>query len=295
MNARTTPGVFRSGRFIKTVLGIVFGILFCCLLAATQAEQGISRALVRHTLILRNFYTGQKLKFDINGALLSGGTPGFAPSDGRIYVKDVQHEANGLAIRGERPISLFNPATGEATLLGLHQKVEVEVALPANQPWSEVSSAILDRIFLSSSEMNALTCSADEARIFRERMLRSKDFISANGNRKKPRDEPRQLCFPDGARAYVAVDGVEPPKPLKTSDPGYPAAAFGTHKSQIVVLGLIVDPDGKPSSLVVIGPSPTIFDVAAVEAVQQWRFHPATYQGKPVPAAINVEVSFHPR
>lgn len=58
------------------------------------------------------------------------------------------------------------------------------------------------------------------------------------------------------------------------------------------MLALIVDEKGKPRSLIVIGGSATVFDLVSINAVQGWKFQPGTYQGKPVPTAINVEMNF---
>ena len=86
--------------------------------------------------------------------------------------------------------------------------------------------------------------------------------------------------------------GTEPPRELKAPDPTYPAATFGKCENKTVVLAIIVDPKGKPSSFVVIAPTPSLLDIAAIEAVQGWKFLPASDHGKPIPVAINVEVNF---
>ncbi len=276
--------------------GILFLVLSCSAFGFAQSQNELSADLVRHALILRGFYTNQKLNFDSNGVLISDGTPGFGPTDGRVYVKEVQFAANRLTLRGERPVSIFDPGTGDTTLLGLHRKVEIDVQLPPDKPPIDSARALLDKIFLTSSEADTLTCSEDEAKAFRQQMLQSKEFVSAKKDSgAKKVTEPRRLCFPGGTRAYVAEGGVEPPKPLKTPDPGYPNDASAQGQNKTVVLALVVDLAGKPSSLVVIGPSASVFDIVAVDAVQHWKFLPANYQGKPVAAAINVEVNFSAR
>ncbi len=272
------------------------GVLLCGAFGFAQAQNELSADLVRHALILRGFYTNQKLNFDSNGVLISDGTPGFGPTDGRVYVKEVQFAANRLTLRGERPVSIFDPGTGDTTLLGLHRKVEIDVQLPPDKPPIDSARALLDKIFLTSSEADALTCSEDEAKAFRKQMLQSKEFVSAKKDSGASKiTEPHQLCFPGGTRAYVAEGAVKAPKPLKTPDPPYPNDASAQGQNKTVVLALVVDVAGKPSSLVVIGPSASVFDIVAVDAVQHWKFLPASYQGKPVAAAINVEVNFRPQ
>jgi TonB family protein len=275
---------------------LLLGILLCAARGFTQSQSELSADLVRHTFILRNFYTNQRLNFDSSGALISDGTPGFGPTDGRVYIKEVQLAANHLTLRGERPVSIFDPGTGDTTLLGLHRKVEIDVQLLPDKPSNDNARALLDKIFLTSSESDALTCSEEEAKAFRLQMLQSKEFVSVkkDGAAKKV-TEPRQLCFPGGTRAYVVEGGVGAPKAVKTPDPPYPNDGSVRGENKTVVLAMVVDVAGKPSSMVVIGPGASVFDIVAVDAVQHWKFLPATYQGKPVPAAINVEVNFRPR
>lgn len=288
--------MLRSLLLIPARSVLLLGIILCTATCIAQSQNELSADLVRHTFILRNFYTNQKLNFDSSGALISDGTPGFGPTDGRVYIKEVQLAANHLTLRGERPVSLFDPGTGDTSLLGLHRKVEIDVQLPPDKPPDDSARALLDKIFLTSSEADALACSEEEAKAFRQKMLQSKEFVSVKKDSgAKKITEPRQLCFPGGTRAYLVEGAVEPPKPLKTPDPPYPNDASTEHQNKTVVLALVVDVAGKPSSLVVIGPSASVFDIVAVDAVQHWKFLPASYQGKPVAAAINVEVNFSPR
>lgn len=278
---------------MRTTLIVFVGwIAVACTAAFAQFQQQLQDELVRHTLVLRNFYTAHKLKYDANGTLVSNSDSGVGPADGRVYVEAVQLQPTRLLIRGERPISVFNPATGDSSLLGLHEKVEIEAALPSDKPANEAARELLHRIFLTSEETNALTCSAEEQRAFRDRMLQVKEFVGTKKENKQNNELPRQLCFPDGSRAYVAGNGVVPPKALKTPDPPYPQNEPNRRENKGVVLALIVDEKGKPRSLIVIGGSATVFDLVSINAVQGWKFQPGTYQGKPVPTAINVEMNF---
>ncbi|MGB6131253.1 MAG: energy transducer TonB [Acidobacteriaceae bacterium] len=58
------------------------------------------------------------------------------------------------------------------------------------------------------------------------------------------------------------------------------------------MIGLVVDPSGNPVDVHIVRPVGMGMDEAAVTAVSQYRFALATKNGKAVPAAISVEVSF---
>jgi periplasmic protein TonB len=57
-------------------------------------------------------------------------------------------------------------------------------------------------------------------------------------------------------------------------------------------INLVVGTNGIPSDLNIVRPVGAGLDEKALEAVQQYRFDPATEGGKPVAVEMNVEVNF---
>jgi protein TonB len=55
---------------------------------------------------------------------------------------------------------------------------------------------------------------------------------------------------------------------------------------------VIVDAQGNPQNLHIIRHLKMGLDEEALEAVSQYKFKPATLQGKPVPVEVNIEVNF---
>jgi protein TonB len=62
-----------------------------------------------------------------------------------------------------------------------------------------------------------------------------------------------------------------------------------------VALDLVVSSDGLPRDVKVLHTLSPEFDKAAVDAVMNWRFTPATKDGNPVAAEIDVQVTFRLR
>jgi TonB family protein len=85
---------------------------------------------------------------------------------------------------------------------------------------------------------------------------------------------------------------VKRPKVLSDPDPAYSDVARRAHYQGMVVLWLIVKPDGTPDKVRVQRSIGMGLDEAAIAAVKTWRFQPATRDGQPVPVMINVEVNF---
>lgn len=112
-----------------------------------------------------------------------------------------------------------------------------------------------------------------------------------------------QVCDSDAPINCHEVKGVAAPKVLYAVDPKFPRSVRKKKLSGKSVVGLIVGNDGKPYHVHMVHsisegldpdlrPSALELDQRAMEAVQQYRFQPATYQGKPVPVEVNVEVNF---
>ncbi len=92
--------------------------------------------------------------------------------------------------------------------------------------------------------------------------------------------------------AFRVGGGVEPPKMLYAPDPIYSEEARQAQLQGTVVLWLIVDENGLPMNIRVQRSLGMGLDEAAIAAVKQWKFGPATKNGQPVRVMINVEVNF---
>ncbi len=86
----------------------------------------------------------------------------------------------------------------------------------------------------------------------------------------------------------VGVAAPEVPYPAALAMPAFPPGALF---EAVVLLGLAVSDGGEVTEIDVIQ-SGEVFDQVAVDAVRQWRFQPATRDGRPVPATVVALVGF---
>ncbi len=86
---------------------------------------------------------------------------------------------------------------------------------------------------------------------------------------------------------------VHPPRQTYAPEPKFPKNERKAGHQGTVVLVLIVGPDGLPRDIEVSRALSPEFDQAAIDAVQKWKFSPATKGGIPVATRVTVEVSFH--
>jgi protein TonB len=258
--------------------------------ASAQYEAELSTTLVKHELVLRNYYIDRHLEYDSDGKLISKGSPGFGPTDGLVYVQQVQLKPDKLILTGNHPVPVYDKATGTRTLLDVGNSVTVEISLPPNQPASQSVPPLLNLVFVKQSELEQMKCSSEE-----EQELQRKIPNPLDQSQLPPvttLDQLHPSCFPKGERAYNAGRGIKPPKVISAPDPKYPKDARRAGKQGTVVLLLIVDTNGRPTTMSIIRPLGSGFDEKALAAVSTWRFKPAKFGDQPVPVAINVQVNF---
>ena len=95
-----------------------------------------------------------------------------------------------------------------------------------------------------------------------------------------------------GGGWYTVGGGVTSPVVIFDPDPEYSEEARKMKQQGVVVLWVVIGVDGRPQQMKVQRSLGMGLDEKALEAVRKWRFKPATRDGKPVPVAVNVEVSF---
>ena len=91
---------------------------------------------------------------------------------------------------------------------------------------------------------------------------------------------------------FKARKGISPPKPISTPDPEYSAEARRAYYEGTVVLGMVVEADGRPYSIKVLRSLKYGLDEKAIEGVKKWRFQPAMKDNVPVAVHVTVEVGF---
>jgi TonB family protein len=90
---------------------------------------------------------------------------------------------------------------------------------------------------------------------------------------------------------YEIGHGVTPPRLTHRVEPEHPAHGFRI--TGAVLVGLVVTSKGEARDVYVVQSLEKEVDQAAVDAVKQWRFDPATKEGKPVAVKVRAEIRFH--
>jgi periplasmic protein TonB len=86
--------------------------------------------------------------------------------------------------------------------------------------------------------------------------------------------------------------GVTAPRVIHSVDPDYDKASRKAKVQGVAVLSVLVTESGEPRDLKIVRSLNPALDRKAIEAVMQWKFAPATKDGRPAASRVNVEVNF---
>ncbi len=103
-------------------------------------------------------------------------------------------------------------------------------------------------------------------------------------------NEPVAVGLLDDHKVYVVTKAIKAPKARYSEDPSYPPGREG--KPGQAVLRLVVDEKGSVRSPTTVSSSGPEYTEAAIRAVREWKFAPATLNGEPVAALILVTVEW---
>jgi TonB family protein len=95
-----------------------------------------------------------------------------------------------------------------------------------------------------------------------------------------------------GGGVFKVGGGIQAPQAIYKPEPEFTEQARQAKHQGTVLLWLIVGADGNPRDIKVVRPLGMGLDQKAVESVRQWKFAPATKDGKPVAVEVRVEVAF---
>lgn len=107
----------------------------------------------------------------------------------------------------------------------------------------------------------------------------------------KSRDDQKRFAGYLPGRSAGPAGGMTGPVKTKDVRPSYPRDALSSRVQGTVLIEALIDTSGKVGRAHILS-KPSVFDAAALNAVLQWEFAPATRNGAPVTTAMTTTVSF---
>lgn len=105
-------------------------------------------------------------------------------------------------------------------------------------------------------------------------------------------DSPLSAHDDTEEKIYVVEGDVVAPVRLTMVEPEYPSDARKAKAEGVVVVRTVIDRKGKVASTEVVEAGRDDFGVAAIAAISEWTFEPATLEGEPVPVYYHLTVRF---
>jgi protein TonB len=97
---------------------------------------------------------------------------------------------------------------------------------------------------------------------------------------------------PSAPAASLPIGGdVKQAKLIFSVPPAYPTLAKNQHVSGNVLVDALIDANGRVTTMKVVS-GPTLLHQAAMDALKQWKYQPASLDGKPVPMHLTVTIQF---
>jgi protein TonB len=113
--------------------------------------------------------------------------------------------------------------------------------------------------------------------------------VASIGKRTVPR--PSSTAAPDSAAPSSEEATIVPPRLIKSVRANASPEALRDFARGNVTLDAVVDPSGHVKTMKVLTGPPSLQN-AAMDALKQYQYEPATQRGKPVAAHVTVTVKF---
>jgi TonB family protein len=299
----------------SVVLSLAAAVVPIHLQAASELEQHLRYQYKGKTLLLRNFYAGNSLRYDASGQLSRSAASGDWTVNAVIQVEDVKVSSHRLTIQARR-LHMgwmrdvgFSPVPDPAGKAGKDyedaRKLRIEADVSPSEVTADSAEALLARIFLTPQDHFAELV-PDYWKPCVRAGLTGKDskkysgchfsaeFLAVPGVAPEQKSELAEATSPSAAEEVFHVGkGQSPPKPIHAPDPQFSEEARQAKYQGIVTLMLVVDKTGGVRNIRIVSPLGCGLDRRAVEIVGTWKFNPSTKDGEPVDVEIAVETDFH--
>lgn len=248
---------------------------------AGNVQNQLNSAYKSKILLLRNFYSGSDLRYDQNGILTNGATPGpWTLAD--VEITGVTATAQEIEIVGTRLSTLYKEGKPSFVRVGT---LKIHVARPVSDVDTEAAlHPIFDKIFIAPGE-DLRPLVPEYWRYY----LAGTDSKTRSAAWRATLDENET---PTVNSTDAPAGEVTPPRAIYTPDPKYPKEAASQHIEGVSRLGMVIDTTGTPGNIAILQPLGMGLDEQAILALKQWKFKPSTKNGQPVRVQINVEIPF---
>jgi TonB family protein len=285
---------------MRRLYAVVVGSLFLAGAAAAMGAdmqtngQAIAERLIGRQMFLRGFWANDNLKFNAQGQIesRSAGTVPFTESG--VDVRSVRVNGNSLVIEGQRMALEFLP---NDEIRRVPAKTDVDpgaISMEIEGDGNGNFDKALDVVFAKDLATLAPSLPSYWQAYAMQHFLPMTSESSPKLQRESfTKENSAQVEFAPSEKSAMHVGGsVKPPTLVRTYNPTFTDLASAQKFTGNVKLYLWFDSDGKVSHVSVAKPAGLGLDEAAIAAVEQYQFQPATQNGNAVTVDLYLDVSF---
>jgi TonB family protein len=285
---------------MRRLYAAVMGSLFLAgAAAATGADfqtngQAVAERLIGKQLFLRGFWANDHLKFNAQGQIQAAAAETVPFTESGIDVRSVRVSGNSLMIEGQRMALEFLP---NDAIRRVPAKTDVDpgaISLEIEGDGSGNFDKALDAVFAKDLAALAPSLPSYWQAYAMTHFLPVTSGSSARLEKESyTKESSTVVTFEPSEKSALHVGGsVKPPTLVHTSNPSFTDLANAQKFTGNVKLYRWFDSDGKVSHVSVAKPAGLGLDEAAIAAVQQYQFEPATQNGNAVTVDLYLDVSF---
>ena len=284
---------------MRRLHAVVIGSLFLAAAAGAFAADiqsnghTIAERLIGKQLFLRGFWASENLKFNAQGQVQSS-TDTVPFTESGIDVRSVHFNGDSLIIEGQRMALEFLPNDEIRRVPAKTEQDNGAITLEIQADATGNYDKALNTVFANDLASIAPSLPSYWQAYAMQHFLPvnsspslEKESYSKLTHITEVSDSPRSE-----ERAKHVGGSVKPPTLIRADNPAFTDLANAQKFSGNVKLYLWFDSDGKVSHVSVARPAGLGLDEAAIAAVEQYQFQPATQNGAPVTVDLYLDVSF---
>lgn len=233
------------------------------------------------TLLLRNFYAGNDLKYDQNGVLQDSVKAG-PWSLAAVELKTLNLTEHGVEISADRLGTLYQ--AGKVRLIKTGD-VKIRVSGPDLRTDKNAVDSIFAKIFVDPDHEQLDALVPEIWKYYLDGSDLQSRLTAWRASFQKTAVQPMSA-------ENSAPKKISPPRAIDDPDPKYTREAKSHSIQGRSLLTTVIDAAGNPTQIAILDPLGMGLDEEAVSALQRWRFQPAMLNGKGIAVEIRVAIEF---
>jgi hypothetical protein len=289
-------------------MGRLCSLLFMIAVPALAQQSNVSERLIGRPLYLREAWLDDRIEFDASGKPMSDAHRGPLTLGG-VDIKKVKIGHDRLVMWGER-VALIAPGAGmplvRSTAVssttriwptlrrgnGQFYRAMEQVQFTVHSDADGSFDAALARIFADGLAQLAITVPSYWQCYATSYFVNGAASVDARQNVERCAERQSGAAH---LPSEAGGAGFSPPTVLRGADSAFTRNAAQMGLTGVSTIYVAVQASGVPSDFQVIEPLGAGLDEETLEAASHFVFHPATQDGKPVPAGFLVNASYGTR